>query len=205
MRLAENQHLNNSKEATIGRLINFVDFDSFIIEELEKKMFLSHKEIKESDFPTITDSLREWLIKRLKCFTVRGFYRPSNLSIWYDNEALIEEFDDLFLKFKDHVIAKGLELDKSYVLTRYKDNLNFLIVESDINNKPGFAAYNGNQYQKEFDDLEICLKNFKNELETKLGHLIDVDLFIEKFNLNKLDEIVYPHIKEDSDDENLLS
>lgn len=63
-------------------------------------------------------------------FEVVGFYRPEELSLWFEPETVTEVFDDLLLKFRDYCgLEKGLDAKLKYTLRRFKDNIHFLIFE----------------------------------------------------------------------------
>lgn len=168
--------MNSLTNSTTGELIQFRDFDKEIECYLETKIHLSHKLINQSDIPMVVDALREFLIRNAGPLTIIGFYRPTDLSIWYDGDALREEFDGLLLLFRDYLPSKGVEKDKLYTLHRYRDNLHFFMVEGDgvDNDIPPSFPDEDETTRQELNELEGFFVVLEQRLEEKVGHFVDV-------------------------------
>jgi hypothetical protein len=185
--LSTTQALNNSTPCSINGRIEFHSFDSIIEEHLEQKLHLSHRLINQSDKPTLIWGLREWLIRQAGYFDVIGYVRSPDLSYWYDREALVEEFDDLLLLFRDYVCyQKGIDSDCKYKLVRYMDNMNFILHEI----KPGESeeltglgqTLQDKFYSELWPELEKEFVKFEKVLQEKYGHQLDVEeLFSQLF------------------------
>lgn len=201
MSLTKTQPSNNSQTSLTpgSRIVNFGAFDNTIASELDKCSQFSHREIRKSDYPALIDSLRDWLVRNTGCFEVSGYYRPAELSYWYDNETLIEVFDDLVLDWKTWLqTSLGVDFENRYMLYRYRDNFNFII-----------SQYTGDKPldpTSEFTDLQsdsfdyakwLVTKRFKGEMATVMNGSLDVEAFItELFNVPEARAIFDKHISE---------
>lgn len=113
-----------------AQLINFSGFFYYIEQAIEQNQIHANKLIKEKDKPAVTAMLQTYLIKACKIFSLTGYCREGDIKVWFNQDVLIEEFDDLYLKFRDFLVYQlGLDLSKTYGLSRYKDNLNFILYE----------------------------------------------------------------------------
>lgn len=193
--------MNNSTKSITGELINFRDFDEEIYAALEEKACKAHTLINEADKPTVVDSLREYLIRNVGRFTIIGFYRPSDLSIWYDNEGLIEEFDELMLKFKDYLLYRGIESGFHYKLTRYRDNLHFIMTPGDELEAPlEMIGLDTNPEEERFketnEELKGCIWNCEDRIQDYCNHNLDVDAFLKELLENNpyMDALVRKHM-----------
>ncbi|WNV45890.1 hypothetical protein [Aeromonas phage AerS_266] len=118
------------KETIEVKSINFSSFFYFIEEAIEQNQIHANKLIKEKDKPGIAVMLQTYLIRACKVFSLTGTCKEGDIKVWFSREVLIEEFDDLYLKFRDFLVYQlGLDLSKKYGLSRYKDNLNFILYE----------------------------------------------------------------------------
>lgn len=105
-------------------------FHPKIMEAISKNASLSPRMIKESDKVHLLPAIQTWLLKRLGTFDIRGYSRETVLDGWFDRDAMIEEFDDLYLEFRDFLrVEKGIDPDAEHTLIRFKDNFTFIIVE----------------------------------------------------------------------------
>ncbi|UOX39658.1 hypothetical protein [Aeromonas phage ZPAH34] len=110
--------------------INFSGFFFFIEEALEQNQIHANKLIKEKDKPAIVLMLQTYLIRACGIFSLNGYCKEGDIKVWFNQDVLIEEFDDLYLKFRDFLVYQlGLDLTKNYALSRYKDNFNFILYE----------------------------------------------------------------------------
>lgn len=190
--------MNNSTPSSTGSFITFRGFDKEIETYLEPKIPLSHKLINQVDIPLIVDSLREYLIRSVGCFTISGFYRPNDLSIWYDREAIIEEFDDLRLLFRDWLYTQGVDTDHQYTLIRYRDNLNFIMVDTVKDMEPVVPTLEEEEnvvfkYAKQ--DVEGFLYSFGEHLSDKCDYIVDGSAFVKDLIASaNLDELVRRHM-----------
>lgn len=179
MPLLTTQPLTNLNPLSIDGRIDFAGFDYTIDEYLEKKQFLAHQLITSSTRPEVIWALREWVIKSAGYFDIVGYIRVPELTYWFEHDAIVEDFDELLLLFRDYVInQKGIEPEKKYRLVRYKDNLNFILVEkipgesedpTDLGYSPQerFVSELWPELQKEF-------VKFQSQLEEKYGHRLDI-------------------------------
>lgn len=159
--------------------VEFSSFDAIIEEQLELKQHLSHRLINTSDKPNLVWALREWLIRQIGCFDVVGYVRYPDINYWYDNEALIEEFDDLLLLFRDYLrLQKALVPGELYRLVRYQDNLNFILLPQSACPPEDLTAPGYGSYMKFCSELWPELQKefvqFQTHLEVKYGHRIDI-------------------------------
>lgn len=170
----------NLNPCSINGRIEFTSFDSFIDEHLEKKLFFAHQFITASTRPDVIWGLREWVIKTSGYFDVIGYVRCPELTYWFEHDAIIEEFDELLLLFRDYVVnQKGIDPDRKYRLIRYKDNLNFILVEiqpgeteepTDLGftQQERFVSELWPELQKEFVKFQV-------HLAEKYGHQLDIN------------------------------
>lgn len=189
-----NQPSNNSTKSTNGELIDFGAFDVEIERHLTEKQHLAYTLIKEEDKPTIVDALRCYLIRELGCFVTKGFYRPASLDLWYDRQALIEEFDDLLLEFREFVNStKGIDTTSHYTLVRYRTNVHFICIEGIEQRKVLLSEHDDNEVlvKRAVDDLIGHTDEFKQRLEDKCGDLFNVqEVLKDIFNTQRLEESV---------------
>lgn len=190
--------MNNLTPSSTGSFITFRGFDKEIEAYLEPKIPLSHKLINQVDIPLIVDSLREYLIRSVGCFTISGFYRPNDLSIWYDREAIIEEFDDLRLLFRDWLFTQGVDIERQYTLSRFRDNLNFIMIDGVRDVEPEVPSIEEEEsitfkYAKE--DVEGFLHVFGEHLTDKCDYIDDGEAFVKDLIASaNLDELVRRHM-----------
>lgn len=110
--------------------MEFGSFDKFISDSIDKNAQFSHREIKQVDYPTLIDSLRDWVIRKSGRFEIIGYYRPADLSLWYETETLVEVYDSLLLDFREYLgMEKGIDSEVKYTLRRYMDNYSFIMTE----------------------------------------------------------------------------
>lgn len=130
--------------------------------------------------------MREWLLRQVPCFEIVGGYiRYPEMTFWYDKEALVEEFDDLLLLFKDYlVLQKGIDLNSKYKLTRYIDNMNFILyeVKPGVSEEPTGLGYTFSEqfFSGLWPELEKEFTKFEKTLQEKYGHQIDVEELFNK-------------------------
>lgn len=174
--------MNNSTPSKTGSFVTFRLFDKEIEEYLESKIPLSHKLITNVDIPLIVDSLREYLIRACGQFTIIGFYRPNDLGIWYDREAIIEEFDELLLKFKDWIFTLGVISGEHYTLIRHRDNLNFIMTdaEPDLEAKDDLFAKEDSRLEDTANRVEGYLEYVIERLFSKVCEIEDAEAFIKE-------------------------
>lgn len=193
--------MSNSAKSTTGELINFRDFDAVILEVLERKVSMAHTLINEVDKPVVVDSLREYLIRNVGCFEIVGFYRPSDLSIWYERDAIVEEFDELLLKFRDYIIFRGYDVKGDYILTRYKDNLHFVLEERVGSPVPiemiGVVSDPEEERFKEVnEEFKGCIWAWEDRIQDRCNHNLDVDAFLKELLENNpyMDGLIRKHM-----------
>lgn len=164
---------------SIDGRIDFRTFDPIIDEHLEKKQFLAHQFVTSSTKPDVIWGLREWLIKSAGYFDVIGYVRSPDLSYWFERDAIVEDFDELLLLFRDYVInEKGIDTEKKYRLIRYKDNLNFILVEKrpgDIEDLTELGYTSQQRFVSElWPELQKEFVKFQDKLEKRYGHQLDI-------------------------------
>uniref|UniRef100_A0AAU8KY18 Uncharacterized protein n=1 Tax=Pantoea phage Survivor TaxID=3232176 RepID=A0AAU8KY18_9CAUD len=189
--------MNNLTPSSTGSFITFRGFDKEIEAYLEPKIPLSHKLINQIEIPIIVDALREYLIRNAGCFTIKGFYRPSDLSIWYDREALIEEFDDLLIKFKDFIYTLGVDTGTQYTLIRYQDNLNFIMVDVVDNREPEFPSLdeeNELRFKYALEEAQGHLEAMISRMQDKFDYIQDPDAFVKELIGDRLPEVLRRHL-----------
>lgn len=162
-------------------LVTFLSFDDIIEKHVREKMHLSFRMVNERDIPLLVEGLREWLIKAAGCFITVGHCRVPDLGYWYEYDALIEEFDELLLEFKEYIgTTYGLDLRSEYTLVRYKDNLSFVLLEGQNGLKEpslGAGMYDG--YESVWDNLKECFSKFEQKLTDQFGEDIDMESFFK--------------------------
>jgi len=176
--------LNDTSTRTCNR-VEFTSFDGIIEEQLELKQHLSHRLINLSDHPTLIWALREWLIRHAGCFDIVGYVRHPDISYWYEHDAIVEEFDDLLLLFRDYLgLQKGISLDEQYRLIRYQDSLNFILVPESACDPEHLTATGYGGYMKFSSELWPELQKefvqFQVLLDTKYGHRIDINALFKQ-------------------------
>lgn len=176
--------LNDTSTAKFDR-VEFTSFDGIIEEQLELKQHLSHRLINLSDRPTLVWALREWLIRQAGCFDIVGYVRYPDISYWYEHDAIVEEFDDLLLLFRDYLgLQKGVSLDEQYRLIRYRDSLNFIMVPQSACDPEQLTAVGYGEYGKFcselWPELQKEFTQFQILLDTKYGHRIDINAFFKE-------------------------
>lgn len=169
----------NSKPCSIDGRIDFRTFDSIIDEQLEKKQFTAHQFITSSTRPDVIWGLREWVIRESGYFDVVGYMRSPDLTYWFEHEAIVEEFDELLLLFRDYVVSqKGIDPESKYRLVRYQDNLNFILVEIRPGETEELTDLGYTQHQRFVSELWPELQKefikFQDQLEEKYGHRLDI-------------------------------
>lgn len=179
------QALTNSNPCSIDGRIEFTSFDSVIDEQLEKKLFFAHQFITDSNRPDVIWGLREWVIRTSGYFDVIGYMRSPDLTYWFEHEAIIEEFDDLLLLFRDYVAnQKGIDPERKYRLVRYKDNLNFILVEIRPGETEELTDLGLTQQQRFVSELWPELQKefvkFQDQLEEKYGHQLDIGTLFDQ-------------------------
>lgn len=189
--------MNNLTPSSTGSFITFRGFDGEIESYLESKIPLSHKLINQVDVPLIVDSLREYLIRNAGCFTISGFYRPNDLTIWYDREAIIEEFDDLLLLFRDWLGTIGVDIDHQYTLSRFRDNLNFIMMDNVIESEPQVPELFDNPVYKYVEDrVQGFLDEMEERLFSKVDEIDDVEKFMKELVPDeRIKELVRKYVK----------
>lgn len=171
--------MNSLKQLTTGEFIHAGKFDSEILAYLNTKQHLSSTLINEDDKPIIVESLRIWLVKNVGCFKILGDYHPvANLSLWYDYDALTEEFDELLLKFRDWLnMINGLDTSKDYNLLRYIRPDTFILFEGDVPDDlipPSIEE----ERDPDIDEVVGHIEQFGQLLKDKLNCNFDVEWFM---------------------------
>lgn len=189
--------MNNLMPSKTGSIVTFRGFDKEIEQYLEPKIPLSHKLINQVDIPLIVDSLREYLIRNAGCFTISGFYRPNDLSIWYDREAILEEFDDLLLKFKDWIFTLGVDINEQYTLIRVRDNLTFVMVNVVVEQEPVLDLFEKHNQHLEYaaGRVEGFLEEVTERLFSKVHEIEDAEAFMkELISPERIREVLQRHM-----------
>lgn len=198
--------MNLTQPITGRELVNFKTFDQYIEEAVNAKSMYANRLINQEDVPSIVAGLREWLIRRAGPLTVIGYYRPPNLNIWFDNEALIEEFDDLLLKFREYLkLEKAIELDGEYSLLRYRDSVNFIMFAgtplTDITDTLGAPDGNGfileddeDMFKYALEDANRFIEEMISRMNDKFDALYDARPFVEDLIGGRLEEVLRKHI-----------
>lgn len=179
------QTSTNSNPCSIDGRIEFTSFNPIIDEQLEKKLFFAHQFITDSNRPDVVWGLREWIIKTSGYFDVIGYMRSPDLTYWFEQEAIIEEFDDLLLLFRDYVVnQKGIDPERKYRLIRYRDNLNFILVEIRPDETEELTDLGFTQQQRFVSELWPELQKefvkFQVHLAKKYEHQVDIDSLFNK-------------------------
>lgn len=112
--------------------ISFVGFHGLIDEAVREKAMYSHLMINEADIPGIRDILQTYLIRKVGCFQLRGYVREGTLGHWFIPEVW-DEFDDIYLKFRDYIRTIGIDINENYQLIRYLDQNNFILYSGQVN------------------------------------------------------------------------
>lgn len=197
----------NLMQPTCGReLINFRSFDSHIEDAINEKAMFAHRTIEQGDIPILVDALREWLIRAAGIFTVVGYYRSADLSLWYSSDALKEEFDELLLKFRPYLeIEKGIDLSADYSLLRYRDNLNFIMFAGkpigevndgfDLPEISGFLSEDDEiQYQYALEEAEHFIEEMTSRMTDKFDEIHDARAFVKDLIGDRLPEVLKRHL-----------
>ncbi|AEV89487.1 hypothetical protein OBP_050 [Pseudomonas phage OBP] len=199
----------NLKQLSIGReLINFVSFDSHIIEAVNEKAMFAHRLVRQEDIPSIVDGLREWLIRSVGIFTTVGYYRSPDLKLWFDGETIIEEFDELLLKFKTFLEAeRGIDLKGEYSLLRYRDNLNFIMFAGkpigDVTNDLGMPVFSGFLTEEEeirfgyaLEEANHFIEDLISRMNDKFDALDNAEAFVKELIGDRLPEVLKRHLSQ---------
>lgn len=113
-----------------GSVIDFNSFHPEIEKAIDQNQMYASVLIKESDKQVLIPEIQTWLIRRLGTFSIVGYLRDERLSSFFDYDVMIEEFDDLYLLFRDYLrLQKGLNPDSQMTLMRFRDNLTFIPFE----------------------------------------------------------------------------
>lgn len=120
-------------------VVNFVTFHSFIEEAIREKSMYADLMINESDVPFIKQVLQTYLIRKVGCFDLRGYVREGTISHWFSTEVM-DEFDDLYLQFRDYLRTVGIDPNGNYILMRYLDQDNFILYEGTVNDPKLLSA-----------------------------------------------------------------
>lgn len=142
-------------------------------------MLFAHQFITSANRPAVIWGLREWVIKASGYFDVIGYMRCPELTYWFEHEAIIEEFDELLLLFRDYVVnQKGIDPERKYRLVRWRDNLNFILVEIHPGESEEFTDLGYDPRQRFVSELWPELQKefvkFQDQLEEKFGHRVDI-------------------------------
>lgn len=172
--------MNNLKQPTTGEFILVGRFDIEIESYLETKQHLASTLIKEEDKPALVDALRIWLVKNVGCFNIVGDYHPVvNLSLWFDHDALTEEFDELLLSFRDWLnMIYALDTKKVYNLLRYIRPDTFILFDGDI---PADLIPPPIEEPIDHEVQEVIgfIEEFEQRLNEKLSSNFNVEWFIK--------------------------
>lgn len=173
----------NSTQHISGELLALGRFDKEIETYLDGKKFLAHSTITEADVPLLVEALRIWLIKNVGCFNIYGeHHKVVQLSLWYDHDALTEEFDELLLKFRDWLgLTFGIETNKPHNLLRYVRSDTFFIFEGEIPADliPPPLPLIEEEIDHEVNEVVGFIEEFEQLLEDKVGHNLQVHQFME--------------------------
>lgn len=179
---------------------NVDTFSSSIERALDLKSKFASREISKSDYPELIKGFTSHLLKACGVFYIKGYHRPVDLSLWYDHDALTEEFDDLLLEFKDYLLTnKGLEEGTKYTLIRFNRPDKFLMIKGIIENDTSI------QFGKDNDEVVDCFKDMLTQLlkssfsESKLLDTERRDDFLrELFGHPEVIEMFKRHINGDN-------
>lgn len=135
-------------------VIDLILFHPRINETITLNAPMSPMMIKEADKVHLLPAIQTWLIKRLGTFTIIGYARETVLDGWFDRETMIEEFDELYLEFRDFLrLEKGIDPDEPHTLIRFRDNLTFILAEGAVDEPTLNTQYN--PIGKDCEPLEL--------------------------------------------------
>jgi hypothetical protein len=178
---------------TTSELVNFFTFDRRIEEHIEKVQGYAHTEVSSKNLPVIVLAVREWLIKAVGCFTTVGYVRTVGLRYWFNHETILQEFDELFLQFRDYLQAeKCIDISKHYNLLRYHDNLSFILVEGPAK-KPDSLAVAPVVTEAQLI-LSSMFDKFIKDVSNKLESQIDVDGFIAELKGDNFEGLLSKYV-----------
>lgn len=164
--------------STTPEFVNFGSFDKIIEEHIEKVQCFAHRTIKSKDMGLLILVVREWLIKATGCFITVGNIRIPSLKDWFEEESIIQDFDELFLMFKDYLVnEKGIDHTQQFNLVRLQGNLTYILtpfVSDDLQEIMGYGTP-VSQVNTSFISL---FDKFIKEVTDKFESQIDVAGFI---------------------------
>lgn len=173
--------MTSSTQPITGELLALGRFDKEIEVYLDTKKHLASSIIEEKDVPELVEALRIWLVKSVGCFNIIGdHHRTVNLSLWYDHDALTEEFDELLLGFRDWLgLTFGIDTKAIHNLLRYMRSDTFMMIDGelpvDLVPPPLFEEEDDHAVNEVIGFVE----EFEQLLEDKVGHGLNVKQFME--------------------------
>lgn len=188
------QPTNNSPQSTVqNELVNFLSFDGFIEEYLDKAQQYSSRMIRRIDYPNIVMGLREWLIRNVGCFTTIGYFNTPNINYWFDNQTLIEDFDDLLLEFRNYLrVVKAIDTTEKYTLTRFMDNVSFLLNEGEVSEDNVFAIAEFSN--PDIDSVKRTFAEFESDLERRYGDVFDINGLLAELKGENFEGLLQRHL-----------
>ncbi|QDJ97198.1 hypothetical protein D6_0038 [Aeromonas phage D6] len=108
-------------------IIDFTAFYPEIEKAIDKNSVYAKGLVKEEHKLFLVPELVTWLLGRTSSFIVKGYFPDPRLRNFFDHDVLIEEFDDLFLEFRDYLrLTYGLVEGTPITFLRY-DNVHTFI------------------------------------------------------------------------------
>lgn len=124
----------SSSNAVSTQVVNFSTFHSAIEQAIIDNSINCIKLPTQKDIPLLVSMLQTYLIRQVGCFQLRGYCRDGELGNWFEREYLSQDFDDLYLEFRDYLRTMyGFNLDSNYVMIRYRDQDTFIVFEGELN------------------------------------------------------------------------
>lgn len=140
----------SSSNAISTQVVNLSTFHPMIEQAIIDNTINSIKLPKQKDLPLLVDMFQTYLIRKVGCFQLRGYCREGEIGNWFERETLSQDFDDLYLDFRDYLRTNhGFDLDSNYQMVRYRDQNTFIVVEGEMN-EPALLG----EYHSFMDDCE---------------------------------------------------
>jgi hypothetical protein len=124
----------SSSNAVSTQVVNFSTFHPTIEQAIIDNSINCIKFPTHKDIPLLVSMFQTYLIRQVGCFQLRGYCRDGELGNWFEREYLSQDFDDLYLEFRDYLrTTYGFNLDSNYVMVRYRDQNTFIVFEGELN------------------------------------------------------------------------